>query len=142
MEIYLHTQKVPAKVMAIAGLAGVAIGFTPPGMLLRLAVLGTLAGAAAIFRSLTVAVNDSTLSLWFGDGLVRKSYLLQDIGSAEKVRTSLWQGWGIHWIGLGWLYNVYGLDAVELCFKDGKRVFIGTDEPEILAAAINERLGR
>jgi hypothetical protein len=139
---YLHTQKVPGKVMALAGLTGIAIGLSPPGLLLRLALLGTLAGAAAVFRSLTVGVDDSTLSHRFNGGLFKKCYLLEEIASAEKVRTSPFQGWGIHWIGCGWLYNVYGLDAVEVCFKNGKRVFIGSDDAENMAAAINEGLGR
>src|SRR5271170_5655598 len=134
---YLHTQRVPTKVMTIASMAGLAIGLTPPGFLLRLALLGTLGTCAAIFRSLTVEVTDSSISLWFADGFIKRTFSLEDVESVNQVRTTPFQGWGMHWIGGGWLYNVYGLDAVELRFKNGSRAWIGSDEPESLAAALN-----
>ena len=52
------------------------------------------------------------------------------------------QGWGIHHVGDGWLFNIYGFDAVELHFHSGKRAVIGTDEAEKLAEAINEQLSK
>ena len=47
-------------------------------------------------------------------------------------------GWGVHFVGDGWLYNVFGLDAVRISMKSGKIIYIGTDEPQVLAAAIRE----
>jgi hypothetical protein len=38
--------------------------------------------------------------------------------------------------GQGWLWNVSGIDAVELTMKNGDRFRIGTDEPEKLVTAI------
>jgi hypothetical protein len=134
---YLHTQRVPSKVMTIATLAGLAIGLTPPGLIARLALMGTLGTVAAVFRSLTVEVDDNKVSFWFADGFIKKTFRLDDIDSVKKVRTTPLQGWGAHWIGGGWLYNVYGLDAVELQLKNGNRVWIGTDEPESLISALN-----
>ena len=52
------------------------------------------------------------------------------------TRTPLWAGIGIHWIFTGWVYNVSGRDAVELAKRDGSKVWIGSDEPARLAAAI------
>ncbi|MBX9688673.1 MAG: hypothetical protein K2X27_18335 [Candidatus Obscuribacterales bacterium] len=137
---YLHTQKVPEKVLAAATIAGLAIGLTPPGFLARLALMGVLGAAAYSFRSLTIEVDDEEIKLQFGDGPIRKSFLLADISSAKAVRTTPLQGWGIHWTGHGWLYNIYGLDAVEICMTNGKRALIGTDEPDKLEAAIDGRL--
>lgn len=137
---YKHTQKVPQKVMMAAGIAGLALGMTPPGFLARLALVGILGAAAYSFRSLTVEVDEEEVRLQFGDGPIRHSFLLHDVYSVQTVRTTPLQGWGIHWIGNGWLYNIYGLDAVELCFHNGKRAYIGTDEPEKLSAAIDGRL--
>jgi hypothetical protein len=37
------------------------------------------------------------------------------------------------------LFNVSGLDAVEVELVDGKRIRIGTDEPQALVAAIRAR---
>ncbi|HEU4752170.1 MAG TPA: hypothetical protein VFU47_03600, partial [Armatimonadota bacterium] len=54
-----------------------------------------------------------------------------------------WIGWGIR---LAWdhgpisVYNVSGLEAVELRMKGGGRFRIGTDEPRELCAAIHDRI--
>ena len=137
---YIHTQKVPGKAMVALSAAGLAIGLTPPGLLARLALLGVLGAAAVNFRSLTVEVDDNEVSMRFGGGPIKKAFRLIDIESAYTTRTTPFHGWGVHWIGVGWLYNIWGLDAVELCFKSGQRAFIGTDDPENLAAAINSRV--
>jgi len=137
---YQHTQKVPENVMFAASLAGIALGLTPPGFLARLALIGVLGATAYSFRSLTVTVDDKEIRLQFADGPIKKSFLLADVVSAKSVRTTPLQGWGIHFIGSGWLYNVYGLDAVEICLSNGKKVLIGTDEPDKFAAAIDDRI--
>ena len=137
---YQHTQKVPGKLLTAATLAGFAIGLTPPGILLRIATWGTLGAVAATFRSLTVEVDDSQVKVQFGEGLIKRSFPLKEISSADKVKTTPLQGWGVRWVVGGWLYNIYGLDAVELHFNDGKRALIGTDDPDNLLAAINEQL--
>lgn len=137
---YKHTQKVPEKVMLAAGLAGLLVSLTPSGFLARLALIGILGSTAYTFRSLTVEVDDNEIRLQFGDGPIRKSFPMHDVSSVQTTRTQPLQGWGIHWTGGGWLYNIYGLDAVEISFTDGKRVLIGTDQPEQLAAAIDGRL--
>ena len=38
----------------------------------------------------------------------------------------------------GWMYNVSGLDAVEIELKGGGRFRIGTDEPDELVRAIRQ----
>jgi hypothetical protein len=136
---YQHTQKVPDNVMAVAAVAGLAIGLTPAGLLARIAAVGVMGAVGYSFRSLTVEVDDDEIRLQFGDGPIRKSIALADVTGVKTTRTSPLSGWGMRFIGGGWLYNIYGLDAVELSLAGGKRVLVGTDEPDILAAAINER---
>jgi hypothetical protein len=138
---YSHTQEIPKKAMTVAAAAGLLIGMTPPGMIMRLALLGILGTVAATFHSLTVEVDDSEVRLIFGQGLFKKSFPLVEVQAAETTKTKPIQGWGIHYVGNGWLFNLYGLDAVELTLRDGKRVLIGTDEPHALANAIKENLG-
>jgi hypothetical protein len=58
------------------------------------------------------------------------------------VKNQWWWGWGIRLIPGGWLYNVSGLDAVELKMKNGRVYRIGTDEPRKLAEFIQAKLGR
>ncbi len=137
---YLHVQKLPEKVVTAATIGTLALGLTPPGWIIRLATIGVLGTAAKFMSELAVEVDSSQISLNFGQGVFKKSFNLRDVVLAKATRTTPLQGWGIHWIGSGWLYNIYGLDAVELRMLDGKHVYIGTDDPENLTAAINQRL--
>src|SRR5580692_1146478 len=111
---YSHTQEVKGKWPLAAAIAGGAAIFalTPAGLIGRLALLGTFGAIGATFKSLTINLDAESLNLQFGKGPVKKSFSLSVIKSAKPIRTTPMQGWGIHWTGSGWLYNVYGLDAV------------------------------
>jgi len=89
-----------------------------------------------LFGSLTVEITDEELQHWFGPGFWKKSYLLQDIESAEIVRNCWIYGWGIRLTPHGWLYNVSGLDAVQIQLRSGRKFRIGTDDAEGLTAAL------
>jgi hypothetical protein len=81
---------------------------------------------------------DRNVICYFGPGLIRKKIALADIREVHAVRNSWVAGWGIHWMpGRYWLWNVSGLDAVELTLTSGKKFRIGTDEPESLIRAIH-----
>jgi hypothetical protein len=95
---------------------------------------------AVLFGTLTVQVDDQQLLLWFGPGLIRKRIRLADVSTCETVRNPWPAGWGVRWIGSGWLYNVSGLDAVQFSMRNGTVYRIGTDEPLRLDAAISARL--
>ena len=142
--IYRHTQ--PGYVMfgaAAAGLVvcllvGLATGlWLVPGLvaLVSLTVL-------VLMFDLTVEVGEEEIELRFGVGLIRKRVPLRDVVRCDAVRNSFWHGWGIHYVGRGWLYNVSGFDAVELGLPKDRVIRIGTDQPERLAAAIRARLGQ
>jgi hypothetical protein len=103
-------------------------------------VIPILLTALFLFHSLTVAVDGERVALRFGPGLLGRSFRLERIREAAAVRTRWYHGWGIHLTPRGWLYNVSGLDAVEITFDDGARCLIGTDEPEALVRAIREAL--
>jgi hypothetical protein len=94
---------------------------------------------AFLFSSLTVIVNDQDVRWYFGPGAWSYSTARSDIESAQAVRNSWTNGWGIR-VGSGFrLYNVSGLNAVELKLKSGEIRRIGTDDPTRLAAALQER---
>ena len=99
-------------------------------------VLVVLVITAALLTSLTVRVTSDSVAWRFGPGVVRFSLPLGEIAGVATARTPLWAGIGIHWIFTGWVYNVSGRDAVQLTKRDGSKVWIGTDEPDALAAAI------
>jgi hypothetical protein len=89
-----------------------------------------------LFASLTVEVDDEAVAIRFGSGLIHRRVSLADIALVSGVVNCRWCGWGIRIIPDGRLYNVSGARAVELLLADDRRVRIGTDDPEGLAAAI------
>jgi len=88
---------------------------------------------AYFFRSMTIEISDMELKWYFGFGFPRKRVPLSEVVSAEVVRNSAWNGWGIHFTSRGWLYNVSGYGAVCVTLRNGKRFCLGSDEPEALA---------
>lgn len=144
MQEYRHTQFGWVVLFSMAGtfvvLTGVAA--TLPGRELApmLVIIPVLTIVFLLFINLTVTVNSEFIRLSFGIGLIHKKFKLAAIKSAKPVRNSWWYGWGIRLTPHGWLFNVSGLEAVELEMNNGKRYRIGTDEPNRLAEAIHDRL--
>ena len=103
-------------------------------------ILGSLVVVLALFSSLTVEIDAEHLRIRFGIGLIRKDFPLDQVDTCRSVRNSWLDGWGIRLTSHGWLYNVSGLEAVELKMKNDKTCRIGTDEPEVLVAALQAAL--
>jgi len=93
-----------------------------------------------VFSRLTVTIASGTLVVAFGRGWPRRTTDLHEIVAVRQVRNSPYQGWGVRKIKDGWMYNVWGLDAVELDLSSGKKFRIGTDDPERLLAAVDPSL--
>ena len=106
------------------------------------AVAGAIVLVTFLFHSLGVEIDDTNIRLWFGPGLISKTIPLKEVESCRPVRNSVLCGWGIRYVFDGWLWNVSGLDAVQLTFKDEKHFRIGTNKPDELTAAIQEVLSR
>ena len=145
---YRHTQRGRATLLA-CGLGCVAMLAVllvapqpiPAGAIAAVAfATSVMLFCAWAFSALTVEVTERELSWYFGPNVLRRRIPLAEIASATPIRTTLWQGIGIHWMG-AWLYNVAAGDAVEVVTVAGKRVRIGTDEPVALANTI-ERAAR
>ena len=113
---------------------------TPAVNWVAAAIVGFLVLVLLLFGSLTVEISGGHVRIRFGIGLIRKRWPLDGIESCRSVRNIWLYGWGIRKIPGAWLYNVSGLDAVELKLKSGKRVRIGTDEPQALSAALEKEL--
>jgi hypothetical protein len=139
--IYQHTQ-VGRWILAVAVpamLAAAAMAFRDSfagGLIVS--ILATF--ALLSFFTLTTAVSDDEVRVWFGIGLIRRRITLTRIASVRAVRSHWIHGWGIRLIPNGWLWNVSGLGGVELSLVNGRSFRIGTDEPERLEAAIQGAL--
>lgn len=93
--------------------------------------------AIGLFTRLTTRVADGCVSWYFGWGFPRGSRSLAEIARVEMTQTNLLEGWGIHWtIWHGWVWNVWGFQAVQIFGNDGSSITIGTDDPDGLVDAI------
>ena len=122
-------------VIVIAVITGAAPPLGQSLLLVAFAVVMTLVLLA--FNRLTVTVDDEAVTATFGWGWPRRRIDLADIDTAAAVRNSWWYGYGIRLTPRGWMFNVWGLDAVEIRMTDGRAFRIGTDEPGDLVAALD-----
>jgi hypothetical protein len=140
---YRHTQVGTVMIVAL-GLPALAVAAAAAAGALPmpfLALGAVFLVCLALFGSLTVEVDHVTVSLRFGVGLIRRRFALAEVRTVETVRNRWFYGLGIRMLSRGWLYNVSGLDAVEIGMTDGGAHRIGTDEPGALAAAIQRARG-
>jgi hypothetical protein len=137
---YQHTQRGTLMVVVlIVGAAAVASGAflnAGAGRWIGLAIALALVVLAWFFSSLTVCVNGRELQWFFGPGTWKYRMALADIANVSIVRNSPLNGFGIRILPGFRLYNVSGLDAVELHLKSGDIRRIGTDDASGLAAAL------
>ena len=91
---------------------------------------------AALFWGLTVEVNKDVVRLYYGFGIIHRSIPRERIATVTQVRNRWWYSLGIRLTPHGWMWNISGLDAVELIYHNGKKFRIGTDEPEVLLEAL------
>ena len=141
MNTYRHTQFGTVNVViAVAVIPLVILPLWLTGLaIIALLSLGVLLVILVLFSSLTVEIDSEHLRIHFGIGLIRERFLLDQIETCRPVRNSWLHGWGIRLTSHGWLYNVSGLDAVELKMKNGKTCRIGTDEPEVWSLRFRRR---
>ncbi len=115
---------------------------TPAGMPTGLMLLlpGVFLLLIPLFYRLTVEVTETHINVIFGVGLIKRKILLSEIQSCEAVTNKWYWGWGIRYIGEGWMWNITGLKGVRLHYNDGRSFRIGTDQPDKLQMAITSRL--
>jgi hypothetical protein len=139
---YRHTQK---GYIIMGGFGGTAL--LVAGMIARKAAaaamipgLIALGVVGWVFSSLTIEVTDDELTASFGPGWRIKRVPLDDIEAVSVVRNPWYWGWGIRMTPRGTLYNVSGVDAVEVRMRRGTTFRLGTDEPAALHAAIRDAI--
>lgn len=109
-------------------------------LLVSTAFVGVL---AASFHYLSISDGGNFLNVSFGPvPLFRRRIQYDDIVSTKVGRTSLLEGWGIHWSPVrgGWIWNLWGRDCVVLELKPGI-LCLGTNEPAELFRFLGTRPG-
>ena len=96
---------------------------------------------ASLFYRLRVVVDTVGIHLIYGIGLIKFTIKPDRVKSVRIVRNSWYYGLGIRMIPKGRLYNIHGLDAVEIIYEDGreKMVRIGSDEVHVLKAYLEKK---
>ena len=139
-QAYKHKQWGTVTFLSIAVLAATILAINDWLQVLPPPVLGVLFGVltivAIIFSSMTIEVNESEVSWFFGPGIFKKQISLEEIGNCRKVKNPIWMGFGIHAFGTGWIYNVSGLLGIEIELKGGSFIRLGTNQPNYLVQAI------
>ena len=97
-------------------------------------LIGSIVGA--LFWGLTVEVNKDIVRLSFGFGIIHRSIPRERVATVTRVRNRWWYSLGVRLTPHGWMWNISGLDAIELTYHNGKKFRIGTDEPEALLEAL------
>ncbi len=105
-------------------------------------VAGLFVLALASFYSFTIQLAEGRLNFWFGIGVGRKSFPLEEIRSSEIVKNPWYYLWGIKSIPGGWLYSIApGGRVIELIFKDNRVIHLGTSRPEEIKQRLDKTIG-
>ncbi len=97
--------------------------------------------AVLLFYGLTISVTRENIRLRFGIGLITIKIKLNSIKDCKLVKNRWYYGVGIRLIPHGILYNAHGLSALELAFKNKKRIVrIGTSNTEKLKKEIEQQI--
>ena len=142
---YGHTQTSPLFLL----LAAIGIGFFVGGsqadgqkLSLALFSIGAVWFLLALsFRQLTCRDEGAHLRISFGPlPIFRRKLLYSRLEKVKQNRSRLLDGWGIHLCTRGgWVWNLWGFDCVDIDFTGGKKLRLGTDDPEGLATFLNSR---
>jgi hypothetical protein len=142
---YQHTQPAPlCGILYALAVLEFALAWSlrqqPPMPWLFLGIGALIFVLAASFHYLTVVDLGDRLLIAFGPlPVFRRTIRYADIISAEVGRTSILDGWGIHWrAGRGWLWNIWGRDCVVVRLQKGA-LRIGSDDAANLAQFLQER---
>lgn len=145
---YCHTQTAPLYLLLIAvGLGMLSGAWLVPEQTVQIILVssgGIMFLLAISFRQLTVSDEMDQLLISFGPlPFFRRRISYANIASVEQNRTTALDGWGIHLSpGGGWTWNLWGFDCVDVYFKQGRRMRIGTDDPEGLEVFLKSQIGR
>jgi len=144
---YNHTQHGRWHYILFAFTAATLVGTwlassVPPVEIILLVTAAIFAVCGLVFGSLTISDEGDRLAICFGPlPLIRKTIRYDAITSVEIGRTSIIDGWGMHYLpGHGWTYNIWGFSCVKLTL--GRKIIrVGTDDAEGLAKFLHERTG-
>lgn len=143
---YEHTQKAHLHLILYATAVLMLVGGwlshdDQPAMIILCIAACVIVLAGLCFKTLTVRDEGQHLAVRFGPlAVFRTDIPYAEITAAEPARSSVIDGWGVHWMpGKGWIYNLWGFDCVRITLGR-KTVRIGTDDPQGLAEFLKTKI--
>ena len=144
--MYQHTQRSPLHLMLYLP---VAFSFlvawqmrndVAPSMIVAVVAVILLVLALS-FQTLTVSDQGEFLDVRYGPlNVFGTRIAYRDITAVEQGKTSMIDGWGIHFIPFrGWTLNLWGFDCAKITRKN-KVIRIGTNDSETLVKLISEKI--
>ena len=117
------------------------IGDNPLGVFSLLFAVGIILLVFLMFFKLKITIEEKYIVVSFGIGIVKSKFLIEDIATIKRVKNPWYLGWGIHYFNNGILYNIQGFEAVELSFKNKKKlVRIGVSSRSKILQEIERRI--
>lgn len=139
---YRHTQSSNLVIALFGSLTVVFLGLASradgvAGALISMGAIFVAIGFILFsFNQMTVSVDEREIHLAFRWGWPQKRIDRSEVVSARVVRNKWWYGFGVRLVPEGWLYNVWGLNAVQINLNTGKTIRIGSDDAEALSEAV------
>ena len=141
--MYIHRQFGWFTVFALTAMAvwfALVAAFAPDDNSGFQSILLLIAALQVVFYQLTTIVTESTLTVRYGIGLLAFRFPLSEITQITERTVPWYAGYGIRWVGDAWLFNVSGRDAIEVTLASGRKFWVGTDDPDGLAAILRLRM--
>ena len=97
---------------------------------------------ASCFRDLTVSDEGTELLIAFGPlPLFKRRLQYSEFEKVEQARSTIMDGWGIHMSPSGgWVWNLWGYDCVDVWYREGRKIRIGTDDAVALATFLETKV--
>lgn len=145
---YDRTQTAPLYLILVGvGITMIVGGWLTPDWIVRIILFcsgGLMFLLALCFRQLTVSDKGDRLLICFGPlPLFRRRIQYSEIEKVEQAKSTILDGWGIHLnLSGGWTWNLWGFECVDVRYRKGRKVRIGTDDPVGLEAFLKGRVGK
>jgi hypothetical protein len=107
-------------------------------------LVAVLAGVLLNFYQLTIVVDAQQITLIYGIGLIRIRLYPKEVLQVKSIKIPWYHGFGIRVVSKGMLYNISGLNGVELNYVEQKPgqastqkiVWLGSNDAYALQEAI------
>ncbi|WP_437188189.1 hypothetical protein SH668x_001620 [Planctomicrobium sp. SH668] len=146
MSSYRHTQTSPlfllfAPIWFLQAIVPFITDLPPGADLMIWWAAGVALLATWHFSRLTVVDEGETIAAAFGKVWILGTRIRYDeIVSYAEEKTSWTDGWGLHYVRGGWLWNVWGFDCIRIT-TEKRTVRIGTDDVAGLFDLLAEKTG-